>query len=171
MIVNRLLRRERDGIRRVNFIELGIADVPGIMKKTLFLLFFLGFFVLSAYLLYPFALRAFFLIKGTAEITSDLAERAARPNTMLFLVARNEGGVPVAVKKIINPVFPLEFQITPSDLILPDVLTKKVYLEAFVNNHGELGVFRNGDLKGSVKSPLFVFGRKTIITIDTPANK
>ncbi|HBB65737.1 MAG: hypothetical protein A2X28_05945 [Elusimicrobia bacterium GWA2_56_46] len=139
------------------------------MKKTLFLLFFLGFFVLSAYLLYPLALRTFFLVKGTAEITSELADRAARPNTMLFLVARNEGGVPVAVKKIINPVFPVNFQMTPSNLILPDVLTKKIYLEAFVNNHGKLGVFRHGDLMGSLKSPLFVFGKKAVITIDTPA--
>jgi len=139
------------------------------MKKTFLLLFFLAFIFLSAYFIYPFALRSIFLIRGTAEITFELAERAAKPNTMFFLVARNEGGVPVAVKKIINPVFPLDFQMTPSDLIMPDILTKKIYLEAFINNHGELGIFKNGDLKGSIKSPLFIFSKNNRITIDTPA--
>ena len=139
------------------------------MKKTFFLLFFLGFLLLSGYFIYPFALRAVFLVKGTAEITADFAERAARPNTMLFLVAENEGGVPVAVKKILNPVFPVDFQMTPSDLIMPDILTKKVYLEAFVNSHGQLGVFKNGDLKGSLKTPLFIFSKHNNILIDTAA--
>ena len=139
------------------------------MKKTLSLFFFFGSLLLAAYLIYPFALRVIFLVKGTARITSDFAERAARPNTMLFLVAGNEGGVPVAVKKILNPVFPVDFQMTPSDLILPDVLTKKIYLEAFINNHGELGVFKNGDCKGSVKTPLFIFSKHNDILIDTPA--
>jgi hypothetical protein len=139
------------------------------MKKTLSLFLFFGSLVLAAYFIYPFALRVIFLVKGTAQITSEFAERAARPNTMLFLVARNEGGVPVAVKKILNPVFPVDFQMTPSDLILPDVLTKKVYLEAFINSHGELGVFKNGDYKGSVKTPLFIFSKHNNILIDTAA--
>ena len=139
------------------------------MKRTLLLFFFLGLLFLATYFAYPFALRAVFLVRGTAEISSELAERAAKPNTMLFLVAKNDGGVPVAVKKIINPVFPLDFQITPSDLIMPDILTKKIYLEAFINSHGELGIFKNGDSKGSIKSPLFIFSKNNRIIIDTPA--
>ena len=139
------------------------------MKKRHLLILFSGSLLLAAYVFYPFALRTIFLVKGTAQITSDFAERAARPNTMLFLVARNEGGVPVAVKKILNPVFPVDFQMTPSDLILPDVLTKKIYLEAFINSHGELGVFKNGDYTGSVKTPLFIFSKSNTILIDTPA--
>ena len=139
------------------------------MKKRYLLFLFFCAFLTAAYFVYPFALRVFFLVKGTAQITSEFAERAARPNTMLFLVARNEGGVPVAVKKILNPVFPVDFQMTPSDLILPDVLTKKVYLEAFLNSHGELGVFRSGDLKGLAKGPFFIYSKKVHILIDTPA--
>jgi len=142
-----------------------------IMKKTLFLFFFFGFLLLAAHLIYPFALRAVFLVKGTAKITSDFAERAARPNTMLFLVAKNEDGVPVAVKKILNPIFPVDFQMTPSDLILPDILTKKIYMEAFLNSHGELGVFKNDDLKGSIKKTIFIFSKHNNIIIDTPGAK
>ena len=137
------------------------------MKKNFLLFLFFSLLAMSAYFIYPFTLRAIFLVRGTAEITSELAERAAKPNTMLFLVAKNEGGVPVAVKKIINPVFPLDFQLTPSDLIMPDILTKKIYLEAFVNSHGNLGVFKNGDLTGSIAAPLFIFSKKNRIRIDT----
>ncbi len=137
--------------------------------KKIFLLLFVAGISLSAYFIYPFALRAVFLVRGTAEITSELAERAAKPNTMLFLVVKNEDGVPVAVKKIINPVFPLDFQMTPSNLIMPDILTKKIYLEAFINSHGELGTFKTGDFKGSIKNPLFIFSKNNLLIIDTPA--
>ncbi len=139
------------------------------MKKPLLLLFLLSFPVVSWYFFYPFALRTLFLVQGTAQITSDLAERAAKPNTMLFLVARNEDGVPVAVQKIINPVFPLDFRLTPSDLIMPDILTKKIYLEAFLNSHGQLGALKSGDLTGSVKKPVFVFTKHHALIIDTQA--
>jgi len=139
------------------------------MKRTLFLLFFTGFLLLSAYIVYPFALRSVFLVKGTVEISSDLAARAARPNTMLFLVAKNENGVPVAIKKIINPVFPMNFQMTPSNLIMPDILTKKIYLEAFVNSHGKLGVLANDDVTGAVKTPIFIFNKNAHILINAPA--
>ena len=139
------------------------------MKRILFLLFLTGFILVSAYILYPFILKSVFSVSGTADITPELADRARKPNTMLFLVAKNEGGVPVAVKKIINPVFPQNFQMSPGDLILPDVLTKNLYLEAFLNNHGELGIFRNGDLKGSVREPFLIFSKKKHIRIDTPA--
>ena len=138
------------------------------MKKIFLLLFVLGFFLLSAYFIYPFALRAVFIVSGSVEITSEIAERAAKPNTMLFLVAKNESGVPTAVKKIINPIFPLDFKMTPSDLIMPDILTKKVYLEAFINSHGELGIFRIGDFKGSMPRPIFIFSKNNRILIDTP---
>jgi len=139
------------------------------MKKILFLLFIAGVVLASAYFIYPFALRAVFSVSGTAEIIPGFAGRAGKPNTMLFLVAKNEGGVPVAVKKIINPAFPQNFQMNPADLILPDVLTKSLYLEAFLNNHGELGVFRSGDMKGSAKGPFLIFSKKIRIRIDTSA--
>lgn len=136
------------------------------MKKILFLFFFAGFAAVSAYLIYPFALKSAFSISGTAEIAPGLAERARKANTMLFLVAKNDCGVQVAVKKIINPVFPQRFQLTPSDLILPDVLTRDLYLEAFLNSHGELGVFRSGDMKGSANEPFFIYSKKAHILID-----
>jgi len=55
----------------------------------------------------------------------------------------------VAVRKIINPVFPAKFDMTSSNLIMPDLLTRKIYLEALLNTHGQLGTPRRGDLKGA----------------------
>lgn len=97
---------------------------------------------------YQAALKYFFRISGTVTAAEALPEGRAGANSMLFVVARNERGVPVAVSKIINPVFPAEFKLTPANLIMPDLLTRGVYLEALLNTHGQLGVSRKGDLRG-----------------------
>jgi len=139
------------------------------MKKPFLLACLTGSLLIAGYYAYPFALRAVFTLKGTVRLTPDLAERAARPNIMLFLVAMNESGVPVAVKKIIDPVFPLDFQMSAPDIIMPDILTRKVFLEAHINAHGELGRPRKGDLTGSLKGPVFIFSKRHDLVIDASA--
>ena len=116
-------------------------------------------------------IRLAFNLRGQVEITERLAEAAARPNAMLFMVARNKAGVPVAVKKIINPVFPLNFRITSANLIMPELLTKSLFLEAFLNNHGELGVFRPGDVKGGIKRPVLFREKEIELILDTAAKR
>ena len=118
---------------------------------------------------YLYFLRLAFNISGRVGITECLAETAARPNAMLFVTARNKAGVPVAVKKIINPVFPLNFRITSENLIMPGLLTKSLFLEAFLNNHGELGVFRQGDIKGEIKRPVLFREKEIGLILDTAA--
>ena len=103
---------------------------------------------------YPAALKYFFRVSGTVGIREDLLRSMPGPNSMLFLVALNDGGVPVAVKKVINPVFPVRFEMTPSSLIMPDLLTRKLYLSALMNTHGQLNSPRRGDLKGEVKAQI-----------------
>lgn len=97
---------------------------------------------------YQATLRYFFRISGSVSVAEALKGSLPGANGMLFVIARNERGVPVAVKKIINPVFPARFEMTPSSLIMPDLLTRRVYLEAALNTHGQLGTFRKGDLRG-----------------------
>lgn len=97
---------------------------------------------------YQASLKYFFRVSGTVTASDALPGGRSGANSMLFVVARNERGVPVAVSKIINPVFPAEFELTSSSLIMPDLLTRKVYLEALLNTHGKLGDFRKGDLRG-----------------------
>ena len=97
----------------------------------------------------PVALKYFFRVSGTVTIAPGLIQALPGSNSMLFVIARNGGGVPVAVKKIINPVFPARFEMTSSSLIMPDLLTRRIYLEALVNTHGQLGTLRRGDLRGT----------------------
>jgi len=118
---------------------------------------------------YPVALKYFFRESGTVSIGGDLAASLPGPNSMLFLVARNDGGVPVAVKKIINPVFPVKFEMTSANLIMPDLLTRKLYIEALLNTHGQLGAVRRGDLKGGLPARVTIIGKGLDITLDTQA--
>lgn len=116
---------------------------------------------------YPAALKYFFRISGTVEISETLKSSLPGPNSMLFLVALNEGGVPVAVKKVINPVFPVKFEMTPSSLIMPDLLTRKLFLNAIVNTHGQLNSPRRGDLRGEVRARIGFRDKDLDFAIDT----
>ena len=116
---------------------------------------------------YPAALKYFFRISGVVEISETLRPAMPGPNSTLFLVALNEGGVPVAVKKVINPVFPVKFEMTPSNLIMPDLLTRKLYLNALMNTHGQLNSPRKGDLKGEVKARIGFRDKGVVFAIDS----
>ncbi len=115
---------------------------------------------------YPEALRYFFKASGTVELGGAASQALPAPNSMLFVVASNDGGVPVAVKKIINPVFPVEFEINSSNLIMPDLLTSRIYLEAMLNTHGNLGVFRTGDLRGKCPGRVYIFTKGLSIKLE-----
>ncbi len=115
---------------------------------------------------YQTALKYFFRVTGTVEVSADIVPALPGPNSMLFVVARNEGGVPVAVKKIINPVFPVKFELTPGSLIMPDLLTRKIYLDALLNTHGQLGVIKRGDLKGTIKDRVNFISKGVEIDLD-----
>ena len=116
---------------------------------------------------YPYALKYFFRVSGTVSVAPELLQGLPGANSMLFVVARNEGGVPVAVKKIISPVFPAKFEMTSSNLIMPDLLTRRIYLDALLNTHGQLGVLRRGDLKGARQDRVNFVSKGLEITLDT----
>ena len=116
---------------------------------------------------YPMALRYFFRLSGTVCVAEPLLASLPGPNSMLFVVALNEGGVPVAVKKIINPVFPAAFEMSPSNLIMPDLLTGKLHLQAMLNTHGQLGVFRRGDMRGDMRERVNIRQKDLEVTLDS----
>jgi hypothetical protein len=90
-----------------------------------------------------------FSLSGTVDIAPRLRERAPKTNAMLFVVAENEGGVPVAVRRIVNPEFPAAFKMGPDDLLVPAVRRRerlKVHVE--MNTHGDVGRPQSGDLSG-----------------------
>jgi hypothetical protein len=90
-----------------------------------------------------------FSLSGTVDISPRLRDRAPKTNAMLFVVAENEGGVPVAVRRIVNPEFPAPFKMGPDDLLVPAVRRRerlKVHVE--MNTHGDVGRPQSGDLSG-----------------------
>ena len=91
-----------------------------------------------------------FSLSGTVDIAPRLRERAPKTNAMLFVVAENEGGVPVAVRRIVNPEFPAAFKMGSEDLLVPAVRRReplKVHVE--MNTHGDVGRPQQGDLEGN----------------------
>jgi hypothetical protein len=90
-----------------------------------------------------------FRLSGTVDIAPRLRDRAPKTNAMLFVVAENEGRVPVAVRRIVNPDFPAAFAMGPEDLLVPAVRRReplKIHVE--MNTHGDVGRPQPGDLEG-----------------------
>lgn len=137
------------------------------MKKRTILLILVLILSTAAYYGYPFLLRACLNVSGTLRISPEFKDAVFKPNTMLFIILKNDGEIPVAVKKIINPSFPLNFSVTPRNLMLPDLLAPKLRLEVQINQHGQIGTFKTGDMRGELKDPVFIFSRGLQLVIDT----
>lgn len=90
-----------------------------------------------------------FHLTGTIEIEPALESRAPKTNSVLFIVAQNAGGVPLAVHRIVNPAFPAPFAMSPTDLLVPAIRRNETLtVSAVLNAHGHLGAPQPGDLEG-----------------------
>lgn len=96
-----------------------------------------------------------FRLAGEVDIAPELAARTAKTNGVLFVVARSEGGVPLAVHRIVNPEFPAPFTMGPQDLLVPGIRRNEpLHLSVEMNAHGNLGQPKSGDLAGRLASPV-----------------
>ncbi len=87
-----------------------------------------------------------FHISGEITLASRLLRSAPRENSVLFVVAKNLGGMPVAIKRIVNPQFPVPYELTADDLLVPGFRpTEPMRLEVEWNTHGDVGNPRKGD--------------------------
>lgn len=90
-----------------------------------------------------------FRLAGTIEISPALETRVPKTNSVLFIIAQNAGGVPVAVHRIVNPEFPAPFSMGPQDLLVPGIRRHEfLTLTVRLNAHGNLGAAHPGDLEG-----------------------
>lgn len=97
-----------------------------------------------------------FALSGSVDVSPRLRDRAPKTNAVLYVVAENEGGVPVAVHRIVNPEFPARFKMGPQDLLVPAVRRReKLQLHAEMNTHGDVGKPRAGDLEGDAPGDVF----------------
>jgi len=113
------------------------------------------------------ALSSDFRISGTITMASSLQGRAPRTNSVLFIIAKNMGGIPVAVCRIVNPRFPLSFSLTPEDLLVPAAPPQApLVLQVEMNTHGNVGAPARGDLEGTGPDPVEPVERGVHIVID-----
>lgn len=108
-----------------------------------------------------------FRLSGTVDVAPKLRARAPKTSAMLFVVAKNAGGVPVAVQRIVNPDFPAAFDMGPADLIVPAVRRREpLTVHAVLNNHGDIGAPRAGDLEGSAPGVVVSGTRDVAVVLD-----
>lgn len=106
-------------------------------------------------------------VSGEITVAAPLVSRMPRDNSTLFIVIKNLGGVPVAVKRIVNPQFPAVFRLTDQDLIVPgskpsDPLT----IEVEMNSHGNAGSPARGDLSGVYPDEIALHQSRVHLVID-----
>ncbi len=95
-----------------------------------------------------------FRLTGVVEISPLLEARAPKTNSVLFIIAQNAGGVPVAVHRIVNPEFPAAFTMSPQDLLVPGIRrNESLTIVARLNAHGILSAPKPGDLEGRSPEP------------------
>lgn len=108
-----------------------------------------------------------FRLTGVVEIAPELEARAPKTNSVLFVIAKNAGGVPVAVHRIVNPEFPAKYSMSPKDLIVPAIRRNEpLYLVARLNAHGNLGAPKPGDLEGRSPTPARPGDRGVTVRLD-----
>lgn len=89
-------------------------------------------------------------IRGTLVLAPEFAD-AVPSGAVLFLVARKpSGGPPVAVKRIMEPRFPLPFELGPGDRMIQAIpFEGPLLLTARVDGDGNATSREPGDLLGS----------------------
>jgi len=90
-----------------------------------------------------------FDLAGSIDVVARYRKRAEQPNTELFVIASNAAGVPVAVRHIINPAFPVSYRMSDEDLALPGPAWRgPLRVQAFINTHGKAHPPQKGDMVG-----------------------
>ena len=108
-----------------------------------------------------------FRVSGTITVASHLQRRLPQGSVTLFIIAKNKGGVPIAMQRIVNPQFPASFQMRGSDLIVPGSRFRDaMILQVQMNTHGSAGRPRPGDLEGAAKDLVFPGESGVHIVID-----
>ena len=107
------------------------------------------------------------VISGTIEVIPDLREQA-QGKPVLFLIARKGGGgPPLAVVRVANPKFPLTFEISKRNVMIPGVpFEGTVSLSARLDADGSAGPVGGGDLEGRTAQPVRVGQKNVRIVID-----
>jgi cytochrome c-type biogenesis protein CcmH len=109
------------------------------------------------------------VIAGRVTITPKLAELVADTDVLFVIVRRPQGPRrPLAVKRIAQPQFPVDFEITNEDVMIQGSgLRGMVEVLARLDKDGGAGPPQPGDLEGQFEqNPTLVGGRDIQIQIN-----
>ena len=109
--------------------------------------------------------EARFHITGTVQVPDRLAKVAEADNNSCAIIVKNAADVPVAIKRVVNPKFPLAFELGEEDLLAASV-DGELKLEVQINNHGKLGVIKEGDIFGSVENAILPNSKDVLVQAD-----
>jgi hypothetical protein len=104
-----------------------------------------------------------FNLAGKVEVSPRLLKAAQANNVSCSIVIKNEADVPVAIKRIINPQFPLDFSMDKDDLLI-EGYQGNLKAEVQINSHGKLGVLQSGDIFNE-NNISCVSGQKDIVLV------
>ncbi|HVH20542.1 MAG TPA: hypothetical protein VNF72_19785 [Myxococcota bacterium] len=106
-------------------------------------------------------------IHGTIQLSKEL-EGQVLPGSVLFLIARRqEGGPPLAVKRIPSPRFPLDFELGPDDRMIQALpFAGPLSLSARVDSDGNALSRTPGDLQGEAAGPFEPGASGIVLVID-----
>lgn len=109
--------------------------------------------------------EARFRITGTIEVPERLVSVAEMDNNSCAIIVKNTADVPVAIKRVVNPKFPLNFQLEEEDLLATNV-EGDLKLEVQINSHGKLGVIKEGDIFGSAAGLIRSNSKEVLVQAD-----
>jgi len=108
-----------------------------------------------------------FHLSGSITVAAHLQNKVPKTNSVLFIVAKNQGGVPVAVRRVVNPQFPVDYELRAEDLIVPgEIPAGPLTLEVEMNTHGNVGAPVKGDLSGAHPDKISSGERGVHVVID-----
>ena len=106
-----------------------------------------------------------FNISGTVTVPERLASQAQADNNACAIIVKNAADVPVAIKRIVDPKFPLAFTMGEDDL-LTESIDGELKLEVQINNHGQLGLVKQGDIFGTYEERLKPNSKDIVVEAD-----
>ncbi len=109
--------------------------------------------------------EARFYITGTVEVPQRLTQVAQADNNSCAIIVKNAADVPVAIKRVVNPKFPLAFELKEEDL-LASAVEGDLKLEVQINSHGKLGVIKEGDIFGAVENSIRPTSKDVVVQAD-----
>ena len=134
------------------------------MKKFVFLLALIS---LGAYLYcaHRHVQEARFNVTGTITVPQRLAKVAETDNNSCAIIVKNAADVPVAIKRVVNPKFPISSELKENDLLATNV-EGDLKLEVQINNHGKLGVIKEGDIFGTADKMIRPNSKDVLVQAD-----